>query len=401
MLTFTPDTWILRSPSGGRAEILNPGHVKLDGAPLSYTAYDREVSLEPGWVRLVASCQTAGIHDPCTAATVMLSLLNAEGKPVRRQYADAAQGEACGSVRFERTLEVPQGVSRAVVTLALRYPRGGHAVFSAPSLTVAAALPKREANIAVTYFKPFEGGDFYRRIPALMERLAPEAPDLVVFSEALLTRSVGGHIRNQAQPLDGPILTLMSEMAAKHNTYIAANFVEDGGGVYFNSSALLDRAGSVVGVYRKVHLPLAEIENGTSGWHEYPVFATDFAKIGLTICWDAAFPEPARCLRLNGAELMINSTLGDFWPQDMARCMDNGLWFATAGAGAKPGNPPPSRIIDPRGNLLCACGGDEEDTFSVARIDFSQRYYQRWMSVGPCEGEPPSLMMVERRPETY
>jgi hypothetical protein len=53
------------------------------------------------------------------------------------------------------------------------------------------------------------------------------------------------------------------------------------------------------------------------------------------------------------------------------------------------------------GGILAAAGDDTADTFACAEIDFNKRFYQVWASVGPCEGEPPSLFITERRPETY
>jgi len=100
--------------------------------------------------------------------------------------------------------------------------------------------------------------------------------------------------------------------------------------------------------------------------------------------------------------MIISATLGDFWPFDMVRAKENGVWFAVAGTNRLSGTPyPPSRIYDPAGELLCSCGNEISDSFAFADIDFNRRYYQHWASVGPCEGEPPSLYITERRPETY
>jgi predicted amidohydrolase len=170
----------------------------------------------------------------------------------------------------------------------------------------------------------------------------------------------------------------------------------------FNTSVLINRNGSLNGFYRKTHLPLAEIENGLSPGSDYPVFDTDFARIGMIICWDTAFPEPTRRMKLAGAELITNATMGDFWPMDRARAKENGVWMAISGAGRTAGAAfPQGRVYDPTGELVAAAGDGESDTFALAEIDFNKRYYQFWASVGPSDGEPPSLYVRERRPETY
>jgi len=398
-LPFTNETWKFRSPSGGNGKIIDADRLQLSGLPLSYGAYDCKVPLSPGWVRLEAQCHTDGLASPDTAATVMISFLSADGKTLRRQYADTKTEKE--KVFFSREFEVPPGAVKGEITLALRWPGAGSAVFSPPALISIAPPASRKAKVVVTHFCTKSGGDWPKRTKSLFEKIGALSPDLICMSEGLHLRGIDIDIRNATEPIGGAFTTLLSEQAVKYNTYVTGNFMETHEYGMYNTSILLDRSGSIAGVFRKVHLPLSEVESGIIPGSEYPVFETDFARIGMMVCWDAGFPEAARRLRLNGAQLLVSATIGDFWPVEMARAKDNGVWFAIAGEHRFEGNPPPSRIIDPQGNLVCCCGEPNTDSYIYADIDFNQRFYTPWLSVGSGEGEGPSLYLMERRPDTY
>lgn len=108
--------------------------------------------------------------------------------------------------------------------------------------------------------------------------------------------------------------------AVKHFTRIAAelrvvlpiSFYEQSGNTMFNSVAVLDADGKNLGVYRKTHIPddhyYQEKFYFTPGDTGFRVFDTQYGKIGIGICWDQWFPETARCLCLQGAELILYPT---------------------------------------------------------------------------------------------
>ncbi|MCL1796034.1 MAG: carbon-nitrogen hydrolase family protein, partial [Clostridia bacterium] len=330
-LAFTSETWAFRSCAGGIGMIVQADSACLYGPPLSYGAFDCKVPLSPGWVRLAARCRFYELSAPENAVTVMLSFHAGDGTPLRRQYADVKKDKGSSLLLFSRLFEVPEGVAYGVVTLALRWPGDGSAVFFAPELFDAKPPAQRMGRVVVTHFCP-RPGDIPSRVKSLFDDIRVCSPDLICLSEALFTRNAPpGSLRGAAEKVGGEVTSLMSELAAKHGAYVAGNFLEADGDLVFNTSALFDRSGSLTGTYRKVHLPLAEVEYGTAPGGEYPVFSTDFARIGMMICWDAAFPETARCLRLNGAELIVNARAGDFGKTDGARAVENGLWYAIAG----------------------------------------------------------------------
>jgi len=388
--------WSFSSPNGGKGRE-EADKLILSGKPLSYGIYSTDIPLTGSWVHLDACCETENIISPETAVTVMLSFFRDDKTPIRRQYITPKQADNCGKLIYSRVFEIPEETASCKIELALRWPRSGSVTFNEPELTLCSPPDERIARVVVTHFKQgVTAGQkaIHERIGALVDKISVNKPDLVCFCEMLQGL--------EKEPIDGPFVKLLSQSAIKCNSYMIGNFMEDTGDEMFNTSVLIDRTGKLIGKYRKTHLPLSEVEMGISPGDTYPVFETDFAKVGMLICWDTSFPGVIGSLCKNGAELVVNSTVGDFWQHETARARDNGVWLATAGAHRlENSHIPPSRIYDPTGTLVASTGDGTTDTFTYIDIDFNKCFYQFWASVGPCDGEPPSLFKVEHRPETY
>jgi N-carbamoylputrescine amidase len=111
---------------------------------------------------------------------------------------------------------------------------------------------------------------------------------------------------------DGPTVKLMQEVAKKHSMVIVVPmYEEEMPGVYYNTAVVIDADGKYLGKYRKHHIPQVEpgfwekfyFKPGNLG---FPVFKTAYADVGVYICYDRHFPEGARILGLNGAEIVFN-----------------------------------------------------------------------------------------------
>lgn len=116
-----------------------------------------------------------------------------------------------------------------------------------------------------------------------------------------------------ARPLsESPAVKRLSVLAKETETVIPVSFFERYGNTAFNSTAVLDADGSVLGVYRKTHipdgLPYAEKFYFTPGDTGFRVWNTRYGRIGVGICWDQWFPEAARSMALLGAELLCYPT---------------------------------------------------------------------------------------------
>ncbi|MCM1084319.1 MAG: N-carbamoylputrescine amidase [Clostridium sp.] len=105
---------------------------------------------------------------------------------------------------------------------------------------------------------------------------------------------------------------VMSALAKELHVVIPVSFYEKDGNSLFNSVAMIDADGGIMGVYRKTHIPddhfYQEKFYFTPGDTGFQVWNTAFCKIGVGICWDQWFPEAARCMALEGAELLLYPT---------------------------------------------------------------------------------------------
>ncbi len=111
---------------------------------------------------------------------------------------------------------------------------------------------------------------------------------------------------------ENPAVTTMKEVAKELSVVIPVSYYERVGNTMFNTVAVIDADGSILGQYRKTHIPddhfYQEKFYFTPGNTGFRVWDTAYAKIGVGICWDQWFPEAARCMALGGAELLLYPT---------------------------------------------------------------------------------------------
>ncbi len=186
---------------------------------------------------------------------------------------------------------------------------------------------------------------------------------------------------------DGPTIQRMRELAKRHSLVLVVPlYEEDLPGVYYNAAAVLDADGSYLGKFRKMHIPHCApgfwekfyFRPGNLG---YPVFETRVGKVGVYICYDRHFPEGARCLGLNGAEIVFNPSatvagLSEYlWKLEQPAHAVANQYFM--GAINRAGFEDPWRIgefygqsyfCDPRGQFL-ATGKRDADDIVIADLD--------------------------------
>lgn len=113
-------------------------------------------------------------------------------------------------------------------------------------------------------------------------------------------------------PAENKAIARFQQVAAELAVVIPISFYEKAGNTAFNSIAIIDADGTVLGIYRKTHipdgLPYAEKFYFTPGDTGFRVWDTRYARIGVGICWDQWFPEAARAMALLGAELLLYPT---------------------------------------------------------------------------------------------
>ena len=208
---------------------------------------------------------------------------------------------------------------------------------------------------------------------------------------------------------DGPTTKVMQEAAKKHNMVIIVPIYEEEiTGIYYNTAAVIDADGTYLGKYRKNHIPHVNpgfwekfyFRPGNLG---YPAFDTAYARIGVYICYDRHFPEGARALGLNGAEIVFNPSatvagLSEYlWKLEQpAHAVANGYFI---GAINRVGHEQPwdigefygqSYFCDPRGQIIAQAPRDE-DALVVAdlNLDMIREVRNTWQ------------FFRDRRPESY
>lgn len=213
-----------------------------------------------------------------------------------------------------------------------------------------------------------------------------------------------------AEPVpDGPTVTTMRDVAKRHGVILIVPVYErEMAGLYYNCAAVIDERGEFLGKYRKSHLPHCKpgfwekfyFAPGNLG---YPVFETSAGRIGVYICYDRHFPEGARILGLNGAEIVFNPSatvagLSEYlWEIEQPSMAVANQYFV--GAINRVGREAPwnigefygkSYFCDPRGKIIAQASRDKDEVV-VADLDLDMiedvRATWQWFR--------------DRRPETY
>jgi len=208
---------------------------------------------------------------------------------------------------------------------------------------------------------------------------------------------------------DGPTIKLMQDQARKHNMIlIVPIFEKDLSGRYYNTAAVIDETGAYLGKYRKHHIPHChpgfwEKFYFTPGNLGYPVFQTSVGRIGVYICYDRHYPEGARELGLNGAEIVFNPSatvagLSEYlWKLEQpAHAVANQYFIAAIN---RVGTEAPwnigefygqSYFCDPYGKIIAQASRDSDEVL-VADLDLDliTEVQNRWQ------------FFRDRRPESY
>src|SRR5690606_15679440 len=129
---------------------------------------------------------------------------------------------------------------------------------------------------------------------------------LILFPEAAAAGYIfsENHVNNHAELAKGASFTKLSHLAKEHSLYICYGFIEKDEGRIFNSVNLISPKGELSATYRKIHLTPLEKHLFSAG-NRLGAVKTELGTIGLMICWDMAFPELARLVEQQGADLIL------------------------------------------------------------------------------------------------
>jgi beta-ureidopropionase len=270
------------------------------------------------------------------------------------------------------------------------------------------SLPKTEGEGTIAEIKE---AMLQKHIP-LIEEAGQKGVQILCFQEIFNTPyfcpGQDAKWYESAETVPGPTTEMMQAYAKKYNMVIIVPVYEkEQAGVLYNTAAVIDADGTYLGKYRKTHIP------HTGGFWEkfffkpgnlgYPVFKTKYAKIGVYICYDRHFPDGARCLGLNGAEIVYNpsaTTVGQsqyLWKLEQpAHAVANGYFM---GCINRVGTEAPwnlgkfygtSYFVNPLGQIF-ACASEDKDELLIAEFDLDliEEVRSKWQ------------FFRDRRPETY
>ena len=249
-----------------------------------------------------------------------------------------------------------------------------------------------------------EDGDVLALVDEWTGHAAACDAQLIVFPECLMTpyEKTPEDFAAAAEPLDGPFVRAMCDLARKHRlwTLFTANERNPHGGAPYNTAVVVDDAGTVRASYRKVHLfdvgEYRESSKMSAGDRIFEPLDTPLCRLGMAICYDLRFPELARKQALAGCELLVYPAAWVAGPGKTnqweslakARAIENGMYVAALSRTGSVYNGH-SLVVDPTGEVL-TCGYEGEELL-VCKIDPEKAAATR--------AAVPSL--AHRRPELY
>jgi len=268
----------------------------------------------------------------------------------------------------------------------------------------------REITVAVVQMHPRLGevSDNLVRMGEFIDQIcAAQKVDLIVFPELATTGyECGVRFAELAERVPGPTVNLLAQRAADYGTHIAFGMVakERVESIIYNAAVLVGPDGELIGNYRKVHLRGEERLAFRPGYR-YPVLETNFGQVGLLIGWDLAFPEVARSLALDGAELVAvcanwaRPDVEEWQTYVLARAYENSIFIAAANRVGEEytysffGQ---STIVGPRGEVHASVDEDIEG-YCVARIDLDEvKKYRQELQFLQCR-QPTTYRAIVRR----
>jgi predicted amidohydrolase len=378
-------TWAPRPEIAPRAFIDDmrslgePGSLAISGNSnaAAYGGWERKLAVEPGkWYRLTACYRAEGLTYERGQVQARLDWRTADGKRADEpEYAYRTERDGDWS-RLISEAPAPPDAAFVMIRLILANAPQATLWWDDISLEAIGAPAPRPVTVVSLNLRPERTGssaESVRQFVELAEKVSPKKTDIILLPEGATLIGTGKLAHEVAEPVPGPTTDRLGALARKTGAYVAGGLYELDGGAIYNTAVLIDRKGNVAGKYRKVYLPREEIEDGLTPGLDYPVFDTDFGKIGMMICWDLQYADPARALALRGAELILLPIWGGNDTLAKARAIENHVFLASSGYDH------PTRIIDPTGEVIAAA--PERGKAAVATIDLNRRYNEQWLGV--------------------
>ncbi len=376
----SPAEW---TPWSARAEIapktwLDGGTLAIsgNGNAAAYGGWVRNAGAVRGgdWYSFTASYRATGVPSENWQVVARLDWVDAAGQRTGQpEY--AAWGTRQGEwIRLDARVQAPPKAATARIELMLANAENGTVWWKEIAVTPASAPAPRRIRVATINLKPDRtnsSAESVRQfIDAANSRIDGKV-DLILFPEGITVVGTNKPYAEVAESIPGPATEKLAGLARKHAAWVAAGIYERDGNAIYNTAVLLDREGRVAGKYRKVYLPREEIERGLTPGRSYPVFRTDFGTVGMMICYDVFFPDPARALAAQGADVILLPIWGGDETLATARAIENKVFLVASGYDH------PTYVMDPDGKRVAQA--PQRGEAAIAVIDLERRYTDQWL----------------------
>ncbi|MFN7918478.1 MAG: carbon-nitrogen hydrolase family protein [Bryobacteraceae bacterium] len=361
-----------------RYDLGDAGALAISGSSnaAAYGAWERRFDgIAPGqWFRFQGHYRSEGVSHRNLRVVARLDWIRADGK--RAGQPEYGYRESWAGDWRKVIIEAP-APERAVavkIQLFLQNEPQGTVWWDQLSLEQVKAPAPRPVKVASVNFRPSRSASSAESVAKfieLSEKQVPAGTDVILLPEGVTIVSTGKKYADVAESVPGPTTAKLGELARAKNAWVVAGLYEREGATLYNTAVLIDRKGQFAGKYRKVYLPREEVEGGLTPGSEYPVFRTDFGTVGVMICWDLQYADPARALALRGAELLLVPIWGGNEVLGKARVIENRVFLASSGYDY------PTYVMDPDGEVLSQAR--QNGTVAYAQIDLARRYADEWL----------------------
>ncbi len=326
------------------------------------------------WYRLTAWYQAEGLRHEDSQILSRLDWQSIKGQRTGQpEYAWRVTGQGAWK---QLTVEAPapSGVAAVKLQFLLLNTSRGTVWWDEIQFEPIATPATRPVVIAAINERPTKSASAAASVEKFLQTTESKIQgktDIIVLPEGITVVGTGKSYAEVAETVPGPTTERLGALARRKNAYIVAGIYEREGAAIYNTAVLIDRSGKYAGKYRKVYLPREEMEGGLTAGSEFPVFQTDFGKLGIMICWDVQYTDPARALALRGAELIVMPIWGGNTALGKARAIENHVFLASSGYDY------PTYIMDPDGEILAEAR--ERGSAATATIDLNRRYPDKWL----------------------
>jgi predicted amidohydrolase len=386
LLAASPAGWTEQSPrdeirpafsrSGDALVITHDAREGLDGW------YQQTFAVHGGdFMKFSATRMTTGVESPRHSGLVRIVWTDAKGKNVvsatpgataEPEHPIDGSFDAQGRSIVTGIYQVPPKATQATIELHLQHAPKGRVEWSNITFEKSVAPASRKVRLATVQYiptgkSPRQNCEEYA--PMIAEA-AKQKADLIVLGETVPYVRTKLSPAECAEAIPGPTTDYFGGLAKQYSLHIAVSLYEREGHLVYNTAVLLSSEGKLLGKYRKVCLPHGEVEKGVAPGAEYPVFDTKFGKVGLMICYDGFYPEVARALTANGAEVIAWPVWGCDPLLARARACENRVYVVSSTFTDPKNDWMISAIIDPAGKVLAQA--KESGSIVVSEADLSK-----------------------------